>query len=270
MGDDAGDASGGGAMGYWGASTASVDWCEDNYEVTHYIAEFWNTMSSIPIFLAGAIGAYWSVRQGLERRFTLCFLAVAFIGIGSALFHGTLLYWGQFLDEVPMIYGVTMFAWSALETHELADHKVRWLPYALAAYATIFTAVYFLAPNYFVIFIVLYACTVAYVCIRSYRLYCRARDPGHKLLFWLAVGFYVGGVVCLWVPENLLCSRTIEPFQLHAWFHLTSTVGPYSWVLFAIFSRYESLKRPVTIEAGTASSMMLPVVRADIPTDKSH
>ncbi len=26
--------------GFWGKPTATIDWCEANYEVSHYIAEF--------------------------------------------------------------------------------------------------------------------------------------------------------------------------------------------------------------------------------------
>jgi len=28
------------APGYWGAPSATIDWCEDNYAVTRFIAEF--------------------------------------------------------------------------------------------------------------------------------------------------------------------------------------------------------------------------------------
>lgn len=28
------------APGYWGSPTATLDWCEENYAVTHFIAEF--------------------------------------------------------------------------------------------------------------------------------------------------------------------------------------------------------------------------------------
>lgn len=41
---------------FWGPPTAAIDWCEDNYAWTRYIAEFWNTMSSILLALAGVVG----------------------------------------------------------------------------------------------------------------------------------------------------------------------------------------------------------------------
>ena len=32
--------------GFWGKPTSLIDWCEENYVVTTYIAEFWNTIRS--------------------------------------------------------------------------------------------------------------------------------------------------------------------------------------------------------------------------------
>ena len=31
--------------------TASVDWCEQNFAVFPFVAEFWNTLSSVPLCL---------------------------------------------------------------------------------------------------------------------------------------------------------------------------------------------------------------------------
>jgi hypothetical protein len=38
--------------------TATVDWCEENYVHTPFIAELWNTASSVPMVLAGLWGLY--------------------------------------------------------------------------------------------------------------------------------------------------------------------------------------------------------------------
>lgn len=100
---------------FWGTPTATIDWCEANYEVTTYIAEFWNTISNLIMILLPIYGLYWSIKQKRNkkklnnfviRNSTLAvYFALMMIGSGSWLFHMTLLYPMQLLDELPMIYG---------------------------------------------------------------------------------------------------------------------------------------------------------------------
>lgn len=91
--------------GYWGEPTSTLDWCEENYVVTPYIAEFWNTISNAVMIVPALAGAVYSWRIGLEPRFIVLNLALFVVGIGSWLFHMTLKYEMQLLDELPMIYG---------------------------------------------------------------------------------------------------------------------------------------------------------------------
>jgi dihydroceramidase len=35
------------ALGPFGPLTASVDWCEENFAMSPFVAEFWNTISSV-------------------------------------------------------------------------------------------------------------------------------------------------------------------------------------------------------------------------------
>jgi len=41
--------------GYWGPPTATMDWCERNYLVTPYAAEFFNSLTSLFIAVAGLL-----------------------------------------------------------------------------------------------------------------------------------------------------------------------------------------------------------------------
>ena len=78
--------------GFWGKPSATIDWCEENYELSHYIAEFWNTVSNITFVVLALYGYRRARQERFERRFLAQYVAVLVTGIGSALFHGTLRY----------------------------------------------------------------------------------------------------------------------------------------------------------------------------------
>eukprot|EP00478_Filoreta_tenera_P006172 GABV01007820.1.p1 GENE.GABV01007820.1~~GABV01007820.1.p1 ORF type:complete len:118 (+),score=23.52 GABV01007820.1:58-411(+) len=44
------------AEGFWGKVDSNVNWCEQDYAVSFYIAEFWNTLSSLPMVYFGILG----------------------------------------------------------------------------------------------------------------------------------------------------------------------------------------------------------------------
>ncbi|KAM0005849.1 putative ceramidase [Helianthus debilis subsp. tardiflorus] len=48
-----------GISSFWGPVTSSHEWCEKNYVVSSYVAEFYNTISTIPcILLADGISSF--------------------------------------------------------------------------------------------------------------------------------------------------------------------------------------------------------------------
>ena len=59
---------------------STVDWCEPNYQVSSYIAEFFNTFSSFAMIICGLMGVYLH-RKGFEKRFLAAFATVAIVGI---------------------------------------------------------------------------------------------------------------------------------------------------------------------------------------------
>ncbi|RWS21284.1 alkaline ceramidase 3-like protein, partial [Leptotrombidium deliense] len=93
------------AVGYWGKVTSTLDWCEENYDTTFYIAEFWNTLSNLFMIVPPAFSCFRSFKTGNDTRLLLCYALLTLVGIGSWLFHMTLKYEMQLLDELPMIWG---------------------------------------------------------------------------------------------------------------------------------------------------------------------
>ncbi|XP_054829254.1 alkaline ceramidase 3 isoform X2 [Eublepharis macularius] len=101
--------------GYWGPPTGTLEWCEENYAVSYYVAEFWNTVSNLIFILPTIYGAIHSYNAGLEKRYVAAYLCLTAVGLGSWCFHMTLKYEMQLLDELPMIYSCCMLMYCLFE-----------------------------------------------------------------------------------------------------------------------------------------------------------
>jgi len=84
--------------------SSSIDWCEDNYVYSDYVAEWWNTISSLPmVWVAFKMHTLTSKGPALIRpSVALIPISFFFVGVGSAYFHGSLSAAGQILDEMPI------------------------------------------------------------------------------------------------------------------------------------------------------------------------
>ena len=188
------------SAGFWLPHTGSPDWCEKNYAWTIYIAEFWNTLTSVPLALAGVWGLYQCYKYKFAIQFVLCNLVLMFVGFGSVAFHGSLSYAGQCMDELAMIYCALTFAYTL-------GGAGRQLGAALFAYAAAFTYVYFHLKSsvYFQVFVVMYALSIAILAWKSYQFAILSSSPQLLRLIKVAASVYIGGFLFLWIPEHVLC-----------------------------------------------------------------
>jgi dihydroceramidase len=103
--------------GYWGAVTANIDWCEENYVHSNYVAEVFNTFSNLPYIFVGVICGirhflFWRHNKATEvghfnwypdsQRTGYAYLVLAVTGAGSMLFHAMLTKESQLADELPL------------------------------------------------------------------------------------------------------------------------------------------------------------------------
>src|SRR5256885_7065033 len=95
-------------VGFWGPPTSSIDWCEQNYALVPWVCEAFNTVSSLAMVLAGALGLS---RQPFAREVRGAFALLVLVGLGSIAVHATLRFELQMLDELPMLYLVTCLTW---------------------------------------------------------------------------------------------------------------------------------------------------------------
>ena len=240
--------------GYWGTSDATIDFCEPNYEVSHYVAEFWNTVTSIPIMLVGVFGVLLCRKQQLGAEQTACYTVVGVVGVGSIAFHATLLRTGQVLDELPMLWATTTLIYAACQhardrRHRRRQHasvpssrRLAMLGLALCFYALTAMCLYF--ANGFLVFILAYGLSVAALVVLALAIFLREQPPvGTKPRRILATAActYAGGFLLLWLPAEVLCHHVpvVQRLPLHALFHLTSAAAPHLGLTAFALARFD-------------------------------
>ena len=216
--------------GFWGVPTASIDWCEQNYAITPWIAEFWNTLSSLAMVAAGMVGV-------ATRRFAgeirVAFGLLVLVGLGSIAFHGTLRFGLQMLDELPMLYLVAWLVWLLVENAP-ARRLGRWFPAALVTYVLLATAGATLnrGDAQFLAFHVSFGALEIFCLARVSWLALLSENAPVRRWFLLGLLAYASGIAvwfvdlkaCRWVSVTLPAHGLSNP-QLHAWWHVLVSAG---------------------------------------------
>jgi dihydroceramidase len=126
-----------GSAAFWGTVDSDFDWCEDNHVYLTHVAEPFNTFTSSAYPLA-ATHAYRAHRPlGLSGWHKAMLLVTLIMGLGSMVFHATLRYPAQLLDEVPLY---TMCVLAASSLHARA-RRADWLQPVTAGWALVLAAV---------------------------------------------------------------------------------------------------------------------------------
>ena len=115
------DGNGDETQGFWGAKTASVNWCERDYVVSFYVAEFANSMTSLCIVMSGIYGIY-AHAKAVEFRYIAAFTSFIVVGLGSFAFHATLTRSMQLLDELPMVWINSIFIYICRTIEDKPGH----------------------------------------------------------------------------------------------------------------------------------------------------
>jgi dihydroceramidase len=219
-------------VGFWGAPTSSVDWCEANYEHSPYICEFFNTLTSFAMVLAGIAGIVVFGRT-LERRFVAAFVALAAVGFGSAAYHATLKFELQMLDELPMLYLALIMVYILVDDLPTSRLRRIW-PWILSAHGVLVTILSAATRGrlQFWTFQISFGSLEGLCLWRVWMLHRRSHSPGAHRLFWIGMSSYLAGIAVWFVDirfcsalRNLLAAHAIANPQLHAVWHVLASVG---------------------------------------------
>lgn len=221
---------------------ANHDFCESNYAYSPYVAELHNTWTSMPIVAMACVGMHYTWRYTHEVRFVLAFGSIGSVGIGSALFHGMLLRWGQVLDEVPMILYLFCMIYMQVERERLPRLGC-WFPLALALLCSSIVLLY-LVFNFYMFFLVGFISGGALVIFSGmFFLFGPDGDKLMQYLFYRAFTLLCVGI-CSWFLDDLLCEHPTYPsrwLHLHVVWHFSAAFASYLFVLIHVAFRAKTL-----------------------------
>ncbi|MCB9785325.1 MAG: ceramidase [Deltaproteobacteria bacterium] len=252
--------------GFWGAVTSTVDWCEPNYVHSVYVAEWFNTLSCIPMVIIGVAG--WMLHTRQELRVRLAFLSITVIGLGSVAFHGTLKASSQALDELPMLWSALIVLFILIERGPQRRHG-RKLPLALLALGVGVTTGYALleGPSRFALFISAFAGAEILCFILGLPLYRSIHEPTFRNTFRLGVTLHAVALTG-WLIDTHACAVVshlpggLPNPQLHAWWHVLVASGIYLLYVVLAYVRADITGRSPRIARAAG---LVPYVRVAAP-----
>ncbi|KAJ1483999.1 ceramidase, partial [Baffinella frigidus] len=227
--------------GFWGDTSSSIDWCERNFVVSFYIAEFFNAFSSLTLCVTGGYIWYQAWRDSLELRFYALGMSVVVVGLGSAAFHGTLQFWGQMWDELPMVWSMLV----CFYCHFTIDHPGSWtIALALFAYGGLWAVVHVHGAftTAFQLHFVLMVLNSFYLLRSATRYYARQAYQRLRLMGLLDMWFVLVAV-CFWLCDQFACSHLhnlpggVPNPQLHAVWHLLTAASSHFGCQFLLVLR---------------------------------
>ncbi|KAF8346973.1 ceramidase [Amanita rubescens] len=235
-------------QGFFDPVTATLDWCEANYQFSYYIAEMANSFSNLFTIALAACGYLEARRQNLPQRYLIGYIGVALVGIGSFAFHATLLYEAQLADELPMIYVGSMSLWLIFDDQpgfDLQRSRTKWMIFLLIAFDVLFTLSYcfYRNPVYHQLVFASIVFIVAFRITHTLK-YSKASSgipPETKTmigkLFATGAALFALGFL-IWNMDNTYCTSLTDMkralgypaaffLEGHAWWHILTGAGTY-------------------------------------------
>ncbi|KAJ3319391.1 hypothetical protein HDV06_006344 [Boothiomyces sp. JEL0866] len=235
--------------GYWGNATSTLDWCEPDYVVSYYIAEFFNTLTNLNYILLGFLALYSALKVKLEKREHSGTAALVVIGIGSWLFHMTLLYYTQLCDELPMIYGTCLCLYNVLTLY--GKHSKKSI-IGLILYSVVITIVYVILriPLLFQVSYALLSLVFAIVPLRQTFQLRKKHPKDVKILlrmYCFNLSMYLLAFL-LWNGWRDTVPWYLGMFsQTHGWWHMLTGLGCYGQIVHCRYLRCLVKGKPVKL-----------------------
>jgi hypothetical protein len=184
---------------YWGLEDSSITFCETNYATSKYVAEYFNTLSGFSYSIVGLYFLNTNIRNSAW--------AMILLGLSTSFFHGTMRYYGQWCDEISMIYLSFMLI---KEVHPGLSYTLFYILLGL----------YFMFWDTFAAFFIMFMLMQTYIYLLSMEF--RVLKENNYLFIAKDVSIYLA--MGCWAIDIMYCKDT-EYF--HAYWHLLTSISLY-------------------------------------------
>ena len=196
--------------------SSSIDWCESNYKVIYCVAEIMNTLSGF-IFILLSIIQYYSIEKFINKNFELSLIILNFIiGIGTIIFHSTLNFFGQYVDELGILLLICLFTYYFSENY----------------YVLILGFLSLLVPHYNRFFLMFYS----FYC--SYYIFTNKKGliTNEEKKIVKNSGYMMSLSLIFWLIDIFLCNYLI--ISLHWIWHILSSIVLHNLITIIIYNRF--------------------------------
>lgn len=194
--------------------SSSIDWCENNYEISSLIVEFVNSWTSLFITLVGIIGMHY------HPTVSILYATLILIGITSFYFHATLSEAGQMADELSIMMAIIS------TTIYINTYILQWIPnnYILFLSIVKFGSMFIFPEfNRFILF------TWGMLILRYVKYFYNMSSDKIRNNILVAFYYFILAVFCWSI--DFMCLYDVSILYLHGWWHIF--IGMCGYYVFA-------------------------------------
>ncbi|KAI1326866.1 ceramidase [Xylariaceae sp. FL0255] len=244
--------------GAWSPPTSSANFCEEDYAVTAYIAEFINTLTNLLYVFFALRYMYGPGSRGLlAPKVDFMSLSLFILGIASFLFHASLRHILQFGDELAML-GLVWSILQGLLTVRRSSSYDQLVTISLATVFPVFAAFYVWTGK-IIYHVIGFAIAIALIIGRGvYLFYWRKPGfPASKVSQWRVRGrkalILMGVAYIIWNIDLEFCGQLRKLrgqlglplawlLELHGWWHILTAMSA-TRIMDVVREVQEELKR---------------------------
>ncbi|KAF4964698.1 hypothetical protein FSARC_7405 [Fusarium sarcochroum] len=227
--------------GVWSPPTSRANFCEEDYAITFYLAEFVNALTNVTYVYLALRSMYGPRSRGLfAPKWDFMSFSLLTLGFGSFLFHASLRQTFEFVDELSML----LLSWSMLRTLLVlrqSPTNTRYISIALAVFFISFSVFYVRSAK--IIYQVIgfwFSLILIGVRVRYLFHWAKPKFTEEQIRDW-SIRVYTAAFTCLfgyfiWNIDLEFCAelRNLRAqiglpwawlLEFHGWWHVLTAVG---------------------------------------------